>query len=124
MIIPANDGPGAKDISAHLFVLKMADDCMSKENRLEFIKGMKDFEKKADVQYGKPFADCSQAQKEFIIKELETTSEKQPVNYFYDTAKSLVIRAYTTSQYYLTKVQPYELVPGRYHGCVPVNKKA
>ena len=43
---------------------------------------------------------------------------------FYRTNKRLVIRGYLGSQYFLTKIEVYELVPGRWHGCVPVTKKS
>src|SRR5450432_3257227 len=42
-IIPATTTAGAKDISAHLFVLKMMDDCYSKEDQQKFMKGMEIF---------------------------------------------------------------------------------
>jgi hypothetical protein len=42
------------------------------------------------------------------------------VNFFYATVKRLTILAYSSSQYFLTKVQVYELVPGRWQGCIPV----
>jgi len=44
-IIPATDTPGAKDISAHLFVLKMMDDCYTKEDQQKFMRGLEQFEK-------------------------------------------------------------------------------
>jgi hypothetical protein len=39
---------------------------------------------------------------------------------FFNTTKGLTIQSYIASEYFLTKVQVYELIPGRYHGCVPV----
>jgi hypothetical protein len=42
------------------------------------------------------------------------------LNFFYSTTKKQTILAYTSSSWFLTKVQVYELVPGRFHGCVPV----
>jgi hypothetical protein len=46
--------------------------------------------------------------------------EKDPAVSFYQTVKERTIQAYTSSEFFLTKVQVYELVPARYHGCVPV----
>jgi hypothetical protein len=43
-ILPKTDTPGAKDLAAHLFALKMVDVCYTKENQEKYIQGMKDFE--------------------------------------------------------------------------------
>jgi len=37
-ILPKTDTPGAKDLSAHLFALKMVDDCYSKVNQEKYIR--------------------------------------------------------------------------------------
>ncbi|HZH64264.1 MAG TPA: gluconate 2-dehydrogenase subunit 3 family protein [Flavisolibacter sp.] len=124
-IIPVTDTPGAKDISAHLFTLMMVDDCYKKEDQQKFMAGLKDFEAKTKKDFSKSYVDLSPAEKEKLLRELEAAKDrKDDLSYFYATTKKLTIQAYTTSKYYLTKVQVYELVPGRYHGCVPVKKIA
>lgn len=120
-IIPKTDTPGAKDISAHLFALKMVDDCFKKEDQQRFIKGMIDFERLTSKKFDKSFVDCTPVERTALLHELEQKKEaKDDLSYFYGTTKRLTIQAYTSSKYYLTKVQVYELVPSRYHGCVPV----
>src|ERR1700761_8423953 len=39
-IIPSGTTPGAREVSAHLFVLKMLDDCFSKDDREKFLRGL------------------------------------------------------------------------------------
>jgi hypothetical protein len=116
-ILPKTDTPGAKDLSAHLFALKMIDDCRSPEEQAEFMKGMEAFE----AGIGRDFPRKSDAEKLQVLEQLEKMDKesKDPELAFYRTMKRLTIQAYTSSQYYLTKVQVYELVPSRYHGCVP-----
>ena len=46
--------------------------------------------------------------------------DNSDLHFFYSNVKRFTVQAYTTSQYFLTKVQVYELVPGRYHGCIPI----
>ena len=124
-IIPATDTPGAKDISAHLFALMMVDDCLTKEEQQKFVAGLKAFEQKTKKDFNKAYLDLSPAQKESLLKELEAANPaKEDTAFFYSTVKKLTIRAYTTSKFFLTKVQVYELVPGRWHGSVPVKKSA
>lgn len=118
-IIPATDTPGAKDISAHLFALKMLDDCYKKEDQEKFMKGLKAFEKKTDGKFVK----MPLPEKETLLRELEAKKTGDAdLDYFYSTTKRLTIQAYTTSKFYLTKVQVYQLIPGHFSGCVPVKQ--
>lgn len=124
-IIPTTDTPGAKDVFAHLFALMMVDDCYNKEDQQKFTGGLKAFEAKTKKDFNKSFVDLSPTEKEGLLTQLEANKgAKDDLSFFYAATKKLTIQAYTTSKYYLTKVQVYELVPGRYHGCVPVKKIA
>ncbi len=116
-ILPKTDTPGAKDLSAHLFALKMIDDCRSPEEQADFMKGMEAFE----AGIGRDFTRKSAAERLNVLDQLEKKDKEStdPELTFYRTMKRLTIQAYTSSQYYLTNVQVYELVPSRYKGCVP-----
>ena len=121
-IIPSTTTPGARDIYAHLFILKMMDDCYSKAEQQKFINGLKQFEKRAKNKLDKSFTEATLADRQALLKNIEENKQsKEDLVFFYSTTKRLTIQAYTTSEHYLTKVQVYEMVPARYHGCVPVN---
>lgn len=120
-ILPAGSTPGAKDIYAHLFALKMLDDCYKKEDQQKFVRGLKQFQSRTKKDWNKSFVEATPAQRQSLLKTIEANKgSKDDLAYFYATTKRLTIQAYTTSEYYLTKVQVYEMVPSRYHGCVPV----
>lgn len=122
-IIPATTTPGAKEISAHLFALMMVDDCYTKADQDRFIEGLKAFQKKTDARFNKTFVKMTPTERETLLKELDgKKSGDANLDYFYNSTKKLVIQAYTTSKFYLTKVQVYKLIPGHYSGCVPVSK--
>jgi Gluconate 2-dehydrogenase subunit 3 len=122
-IIPTTETPGAREVAADQFMLKMIDDCYSPEEQTKFVNGLKAFEARAAKGTGKSFADLDPGQRVNLLTGIEKLKDDDTdLNFFYSTAKGLTLRAYTTSEYFLTKVQPYELVPGRYHGCVPVGK--
>src|SRR4029077_9370411 len=70
-ILPKTDTPGAKDLSAHLFALKMVDDCYTKVNQEKFIQGMKDFESFVKKTTGKTFDQASTAEKQSIVTDLD-----------------------------------------------------
>lgn len=120
-ILPATSTPGAKDIYAHLFALKMLDDCYKEEDQKRFLRGMDQFEKRARAELKTTFVNATPAQRQTLLKKFEEGKDsKDDLLYFYSTTKGLTVQAYTTSEYYLTRVHVYEMVPSRYHGCVPV----
>lgn len=123
-IIPSSTTPGAKDVYAHLFALKMLDHCYNKEDQQKYIRGMEEFGKRSKTDLGGSFVKASPASRQAFVGKLEADkTSKDDLSFFYATTKRLTIQAYTTSEYYLTKVQLYELIPARYHGCVPVKSQ-
>lgn len=120
-IIPSGATPGAREVSAHRFVLRMLDDCFSKDDRDKYLRGLGQLDNASRQLAGASFLKADPAQRATLLTALET--KKGPgddLTFFYTTTKKLTIQAYMSSQYYLTKVHVYELVPGRWHGCVPI----
>jgi len=119
-ILPKSSTPGAKDISSHLFVLKMVDDCRKKEDQDRFLTGMKAFEEKCKSTAGKDFMGSTPHERKAVLASIIADKDEESyLKYFFKTVKGLTIQSYTASEFFMTKVQVYELVPGRYHGCVP-----
>ena len=104
-VIPKTDTPGGSDLGLHLFALKIADDCFHEENLQKFAGGLKAF---------------TAAKAKNASLTLQQAAEDAALKDFADAWKSLVVRGYTQSEYYMTKVVPYKLIPGGYKGCVPV----
>jgi hypothetical protein len=120
-IIPATDTPGAKDVSAHIFALQMMNDCYKADDREKFLKGMQQFEDNVQKQYKKSFVQCSIPERQAILTAEEARKDaKDEARFFYTTLKALTLQAYTSSKYYLTNVQVYKLVPGKYISRVAV----
>ena len=120
-ILPTNDTPGAKGISSHLFVLMMVDDCFKKEEQEKFIKGLQQFDELSNKKTGGSFVKATAAQRAALLKEIENKKDTpEDVSAFYNATKRLTIQSFTGSKYFLTKVRPYEMAPGRFHGSFPV----
>lgn len=120
-ILPKTDTPGAKDIMANLFVLKMVDDCYKKTDQQKFIEGMKAFESYSEKKNGKTFTESSAVKKNAIIAELDKQKpDDSDLSFFYHATKNLTIEAYTTCEYYMTKIRGYKMLPGKFQGCVPL----
>ena len=110
IIIPKTDTPGAGDLGAHLFALKMADDCFEQPQQQKFIAGLNALQKLAGEKQGKE------------LEELAVAKDKADpdIEAFLHDFKRLVTRGYTQSEYVMTKLLPYKLVPGKYKACIPV----
>jgi hypothetical protein len=122
---PGDSTLGAKAVGAHAFALKMIRDCYPQKQQQQYARGLQAFEAEAKKRYGKPFADCDQTQRNAFLAELDKIPGTQnDLAYFFHENKSLVIRGWLGSQYFLTKIEVYELVPGRWHGCIPITKKS
>lgn len=124
-LIPADTIPGAKAVKAHLFAQKMMRDCYPEKQQQQYARGLQAFEAQAQKQYGKSFVDCSPTQQNAFVAALDKTPKTDDdLSFFYHENKMLLIQGFLGSQYFLTKIEVYELVPGRWHGCVPVTKKS
>ena len=124
-IIPKTNTPGAKDISSHLFILMMVDDCYATADQQKFMKGMEQFEAMSKKDSGESFLQSSAMQKKELLKKIESKKDvPEEVVAFYETTKRLTIQSFTSSKYFLTNIQVYELIPGRFHGCVPVKNNS
>lgn len=122
-IIPKTTTPGAKDVKASAFTLMMVDDCYTPADQDKFVKGMKEFDGYSKKKFNTSFIDASTAQRLDVLKSIEDKKDvPENVSYFLNTTKRLTLQAYTSSEYYLTKVHVYQLVPGKFYGCVPVKK--
>lgn len=120
-LIPTTSTPGATDAKAHLFALTMVDDCFKKEDQQKWTAGMKAFSELSEKKNGTSFEKSTPEARAALLSELEKAkAEDGEAAYFYHTTKRLIIQGYTSSEYYLTKVQVYELIPARFYGSVPV----
>jgi hypothetical protein len=99
----------------------MVDVCYTKNNQEKYIRGMKDFESWVMKKTGKPFSETSDSEKLALVGELDKQKPTdEGISFFYQSTKRLTIQAYTTSEYFLTKIRGYKMIPGRFQGCVPL----
>jgi hypothetical protein len=118
-LIPASATPGAKDTYAHLFALRMLDDCSEKEEQQVFTKGLKAVEDMMQKKHNTTFVKATAAQRADILNVLEAKSGSDDAQGFYKLMKKLTIQGYMTSKPVMGGIFNYELVPGRYLAAVP-----
>jgi hypothetical protein len=120
-ILPKTDTPGAKELAAHLFALKMVDDCYTKGNQEKYIQGMKDFESFVMKKTGKSFIENNIPERQAVVASLDLQKPATDgMTFFYQSTKKLTVQAYTTCEYFMTRIRGYKMIPGKFQGCVPL----
>ena len=129
-IIPATDIPGAKALNLHHFILKMVDDCQDKESQQRFISGLSMVEKTVKEKFDKPFDECSSEERKKFLVEIEQKNKnakdgekKEDLPAFYSLTKRYSAQAFLSSEYVMTNVLKYNMVPGKFEGCVEIKDK-
>jgi Gluconate 2-dehydrogenase subunit 3 len=122
-IIPETSTPGAKSLKVHQFAMRMIRDCYGEPAQTTLKQGLTLTETTAKQLYDKPFAACNPAQRKDILAGLAVSPDPVAKS-FVDLIKRLTIQGYTSSEYYMVNVQKFNMAPGYYHGCVPVEKLA
>jgi Gluconate 2-dehydrogenase subunit 3 len=119
-IIPDGKDPGALKVGVDKFLIKLFEDCYTEENRKSIQAGLLQLDEHAQKNYGTSFSNCTQQQKEEILKKMADSSNKSEKDFF-NTMKSETIRGYSTSKEVMVNYFKYKVVPGHWYGCINVN---
>lgn len=123
-IIPQTTTKGAKALNLHQFVLKMFDDLYDKDQQDRLVAGLKQFDNYVNKSTNAYFASLQKVQKLDILQKISSEdSLEDELKFFLEETRKWTVKGFQTSQYVLTELLPYELIPGRFHGCVAVNSK-
>lgn len=130
-IIPAGTIKGAADISVQDFILVMINDCFETSEQAAFMQGLAAFNDYSKNTGGKSFASLDQPEREKVLltglktekKEMReevgtTLTTDQAVLKFLQMTKRLTVQGFLMSQYIMTEVKPYQMLPGDYQGAV------
>jgi len=121
-IIPKTSTPGAKDLKVEEFIGVMVTDCFDKETQDKFSKGMTAVSDLSEKRFNKSFIQITPEQRTELFSDIASKKEGIPVEAidFFPLIKGLTIRGYMTSEYILTEIKPWLLVPGPAKGCIAV----
>lgn len=118
-LIPETSTPGAKSLKVQQFVQRMIQDCYDDKAKTTFQQGLTQTDTLAQQSYSKAFVQCDTPQRIELLKKMSNDASSKA---FISLVKNLTIRGYTNSEYYLVNIAKFTLVPGFYHGCVPVTQ--
>lgn len=119
-ILPGGDIVGAKELDMQDFVLVMANDCLGEADQLRFVSGLKNFDQYIRKEFGNSFGKMDQetAEKSFmtIVEVEDESAEMEELKYFLNTTKRFTLQGYLSSEYFMTEVMPYNMIPGGFQG--------
>ncbi len=130
-IIPATDTPGAKEAKVQDYIADIVADCFNEKDRTAFFNGLNDLQKKANETYQKGFEQLDEKQRiEFLTKMEQEAKDYAEANkgnkeapaHIFRTLKGLTLTGYFTSEPGATKALTYVHIPGKYVGCMPLEK--
>lgn len=126
-MIPEGEIPGAGKLMVHDFVWIMADDCLAAPIQEAYLRGLSNFEKDTKKLAGKSFLSLTQQDRiktlELIQDAKENASEQVSTDLltFVEYTKRFAILGYMQSEYMMTEIMPYSLVPGSFGTCETID---
>jgi hypothetical protein len=130
--LPEGEIPGAKSLGVHNFVWIMVNDSMDEEKQNSYINGLKIFDPIIKEISGKTFGKMDLSERITILNDLlllDTEEDKniqkkeaKDIQSFINTSKYYSIWGYMQSEYIMTEIMPYQLVPGTYGNCETIDK--
>ncbi len=145
LIIPATDTPGAKGARVNDFIDVILTEWATDRERQDFLNGLAGVDKQSNDLYGKNFADASPSQQFALLRSMDDAvmgahieqhrrhgntvpeeRDKQLRDAFWYVFKGITLHGYYTSEIGFSQELNLQIIPGAFHGCVPltVGKKA
>ncbi|MFN8354225.1 MAG: gluconate 2-dehydrogenase subunit 3 family protein [Spirosomataceae bacterium] len=135
-ICPKTATPGAKELGVPQFIDRMLQELLSEADQKEFVNGLEQVDERSESAFGKPFIECTQAQREELLTKLDQEAapfppslwgivlvEKSAPITFFRRMKSLTLMGYFTSEKIGKEVLAYNPVPGPFVGCMPLENQ-
>ncbi|MCM5662096.1 gluconate 2-dehydrogenase subunit 3 family protein [Galbibacter mesophilus] len=115
VILPEDNLKGGVSLGVQNFVWVMLDDCAEKKKQDTFLNGLRLFNTTVKQSYGDDFEGLSSEEKYTALTNmLNNESLNTDLIAFLHTTKHTAIWGYKNSEYYLSEVMPYNLIPGAF----------
>ncbi len=126
-ILPDGEIPGAEKLMVHDFVWIMVDDCLEAAQQDSYLKGLTNFDTDIKKLEGETFLSLVEEDRVNVLGLIEVSKEKSLENIskdlinFVEITKYFAILGYMQSEYIMTEIMPYSLVPGAYGACESID---
>jgi hypothetical protein len=135
MIIPATDTPGATAAKVNEFIDLGLSDWFDANERKRFLDGLAAFDERSRKRFTKDFTTSTPDQRTELLELLDAEvaglrdagrqgarREPTPAQGFFRMMKRLTLLGYFTSEVGVTEELHNPIIPGRYDGCVMLDR--
>ena len=131
-IIPEGEIPGARSLKVQNFIWVMIDDCLPEKKQNSFMNGLKLFDNHVQQLRNSSFISLTENDRLTVLKDLLNKNDKsgeksdlRSIRRFIKAVKYYGTWGFMQSEYIMTEVMPYQLVPGSYGSCetIETNKR-
>jgi hypothetical protein len=124
-IIPESEIPGARTLNVADFVWVMVDDCLDEDAQKSFMTGLDEFKGHFSEINGSGFDKSGQDERarglQSIVDKESSTDGNDAVASMIEIAKAYTILGYNMSEYIMTQIMPYTLIPGKNPECITLD---
>ncbi|EIJ38367.1 hypothetical protein JoomaDRAFT_1351 [Galbibacter orientalis DSM 19592] len=114
-MLPETETPGGVSLKIQNFVWVMLDDCADKEKQDTFLAGLRLFKSTVKENFDEDFSDLNSEEKlTTLLAMMQSESFNTDVSTFLHTTKQTAVWGYKNSEYYMTNLMPYKLIPGAF----------
>lgn len=121
-IIPPTETPGAKELGVGRFVDQMLAEYYLETGQQRFLKGLEEMETLAQNTFQTDTAACSAEQQDELLTTMAERSVTESEPSFFTMIKELTVLGFFTTEVGATEVIQYELTPGGFTGCAPLEE--
>lgn len=118
-IFPGNVLKSGEALQLPDFVLVMCNDCLNDTQQETFLTGLRKWELFSKTHFGTEFSQMDATQAENSLRKtlvMDGDKEADAARGFISTTKRFALQGYLNSEYFMTEIKPYELVPARFYG--------
>jgi hypothetical protein len=121
LILPETDTPGATSVKVPEFIDLMLTEWHPAAERRRFLEGLADIDARSRRDHGGVFLDLRAADRSALLQALDGVKGAEgSAEDAFATVKQLTIYGYFTSEVVMKDVIHYQVIPGRFDGCIPV----
>jgi hypothetical protein len=136
LIIPQTDTPGARAAGVPQFIDLALAEWLDADERTRFLEGLADIDARSRKKFGKDLTGCTPAQQTELLELLDlevagmrdaerqgVRREPTPAQHFFHMMKRVTLLGYYTSEIGATEELHNPIIPGRYDGCVLLERR-
>ena len=114
-ILPETDTPGGVALKVQNFIWIQMDDCASPEQQATYLSGLRSFNGLIRERYYDDFISLDAKKRlEILTALLNGEDTPEAIHGFLNNTKHTAVWGYKNTEYYLTNLMPYKLIPGAF----------